>query len=441
MAAASIKIAVLGAGSFSFGPGVLQDALLIHKLDGIELALVDPNEGAIFAMADLGRRMAQKTGVDAKITAHTHRAPALDGASFVLCAAVRERHERHAADCRIIDTLAPGHLVADFGGVAGISYSLRQIRLIQEICEDIKHLAASGAMLLNVSNPLPRVCQAAEHEGVPTVGFCSAALLAYGFIWKILHHETTAYPFQLPRSTLDVSMAGLNHLSFVLDLWDHDTGEDLYPLFRNAISAGHTASQHASARLLEETGYFPATGDDRIRDFLDPTHYSISRRSNAAGEPPTDKERERRSKLLRAIADGKAPWDDLLHGRSWEKPIDLIAAMAFDRPAAAFPSLNLRNTGHLPQLPRDIYVETTATVDRSGVRPAAAEFTLPESILPLLTRAAELNDTIVRAARWSSQDLLEDAIELDPTIVDKTAGRRALNECLKAHADILPVFS
>jgi hypothetical protein len=30
---------------------------------------------------------------------------------------------------------------------------------------------------------------------------------------------------------------------------------------------------------------------------------------------------------------------------------------------------------------------------------------------------------------------------LDPTILDKTAGRRALNECLKAHADILPVFS
>jgi alpha-galactosidase len=265
MAASAIKIAVLGAGSLSFGPGVLQDALLIHKLDGIELALVDPNEGAIFAMADVGRRMVQKTGVEAKITAHTHRAPALDGASFVVCAAVRERHERFAADCRIIDTLAPGHLVTDFGGVAGISYSLRQIRLIQEICEDIKHLAAPGAMLLNVSNPLPRVCQAAQQEGVPTVGFCSAALFAYGIIWKMLHHETTTYPFQLARSMLDVSMAGLNHLSFVLDFWDHDTGEDLYPLLKEAIAAGRTAGQPISARLLQETGYFPAAGDERTR--------------------------------------------------------------------------------------------------------------------------------------------------------------------------------
>jgi alpha-galactosidase/6-phospho-beta-glucosidase family protein len=234
-------------------------------------------------------------------------------------------------------------------------------------------------------------------------------------------------------------MVGLNHFSFVLDLWDHDTGEDFYSLLKGAVGAGHCASQHISAQILQETGYFPTAGDDRIRDFLDPTAYPAASRRPAPASP-TDKERERRSKLLRAIADGKAPWDELLHGRSWEKPIDLIAAMAFDRPAVAFPSLNLLNTRQLPQLSRDIYVETAATVDRHGVRPAA-EFTLPESILPLLSRVAELNDTIVRAARWSSQDLLEDAVELDSTILDKEAGRRALNECLKAHADILPAYS
>src|SRR6266568_1952207 len=105
--ASPLKIAVLGAGSLSFGPGVLQDALLIHKLHGIELALVDRDETVLFPMADVARRMAQKTGVEAKITAHTHRAPALDGAAFILCAAAEERHARFAADCRIIEALAP----------------------------------------------------------------------------------------------------------------------------------------------------------------------------------------------------------------------------------------------------------------------------------------------------------------------------------------------
>jgi alpha-galactosidase len=434
-----LKIAVLGAGSLSFAPGVLQDALLIHKLHGIELALVDRDEATVFPMADLARRMAEKTRVEAKITAHTHRAPALDGASYVLCAAAEDRHARFAADCRIIETVAPGHLITEFGGVAGIAYSLRQIHLIQDVCADIKHLAAPGAMLLNVSNPLPRVCQAAHDDGVPTVGFCSASVLAYGFIWKILHDETTAYPFEMARSQLDIAVAGLNHLSFVLDCWDHDTGEDLYPLLRNIVASGRTAGQPASAQILRDTGYFPAPGDERIRDFLD-ADVAQSIPPRAVIDPANDKPHQNRLKLLKAAAEGKASWDELLAGRSWERPIDLIAARSFGRPTAAFTSLNLINTGQLPQLPEDVFVETPATVDRAGVRPAALEFTLPDSILPLLRRAAQLNDTIVRAVRWSSQELLDEAVELDPTILDKSAGRQALDECLKAHADLVPAY-
>jgi alpha-galactosidase len=431
---APLKIAVLGAGSLSVGPGVLQDALLIHKLYGIELALMDPNEGAVFAMADVGRRMAQKTGVEAKVTAHTHRAPAIEGAAFILCAADQERHARLAIDRKIIETLAPGHLITEFGGIAGIAYSLRQIQLIKAICDDIKYLAAPGAMLLCTSNPLPRVCQAAHDEGVPAVGFSSASLSAYPFIWRILHDETTAYPFAIPRALLDVSMAGLNHLSFVLDLWDHDTGEDLYPRLRDSVAKGRTASQPETAKLLLETGYFATAGDARIRDFLPPTPHSIPHAPESG--QISDKERKRRQTLLRTAADGKSPWDELLKGRGWEKPIELIAALAFNRPAAAFTSLNLINHGQLPQLPRDVFVETPATANNSGIHPA--QFTLPEPLLPLLRHTATLTDTIVRAARWSSQELLEEAIDLDPTIIDKTAGRRALEQCLKAHADLLP---
>ena len=37
--------------------------------------------------------------------------------------------------------------------------------------------------------------------------------------------------------------------------------------------------------------------------------------------------------------------------------------------------------------------------------------------------------------------LLGEAIDLDPTIDDKVAARVVLDHCLKAHADLLPVFS
>src|SRR3954469_4751906 len=375
-----LKIAVLGAGASGFAPGVLQDALLIHKLDGIELAFVDPDEEVLYPLVEVGRRIATKVKSDAKITAHIHRAPALQGASFVLCAAAHERQARFAADCRIIDTFAPGHLVTEFGGIAGISYSLRQMRLIQDIATDMQAICAPGAMLLCASNPLPRVCQAAHEAGVPTVGFGCGSLSAYRSIWQILHDEPSDYPFEIPRGMLDLSMAGLNHLSFVLDLWDHDTGEDLYEALKEQVAKGRTASQPATAHLLLESGYFAAAGDDHLRAFLPPTPQSIPRR--AAEEEQGDAERKRWLKSLLPIAEGKKPYEPLLATRTWERPIELIAALRFNRPASAFPCLNLVNARQLPQLPHEVFVETGATVDRTGIHPA--EYILPESMLPLL---------------------------------------------------------
>jgi alpha-galactosidase len=431
-----VKIAVVGAGSLPCALGVLQDTLLIHKLDGIDLALTDSDPAFLFPLVELGRRMAKKTGVDATLSAHTDRAAALEGAGYICCAAAPDRHVRFEADCSILQSVAPDHLITEFGGVAGIAYSLRQIRFVRQLCEEIRQ-RAPDATLLNLSNPLPRVCQAAHDEGVLTVGFCAASLLTYAVTWQILHNETLHFPFELPRSLLDVSVVGLNHLTFVLDLWDHDTGEDLYPRLKKAVAAGRTAAQPLTARLLLETGYLPAAGDDRVRDFLAPVAHCLPYRPPS--ESVREKHRAQQLGQLQAAAEGKVAWEPLLAERSWERPGDFIAALSFDRPAAAFTGLNLVNQGQLPQLPRQIFVETPATVDSTGVHPAM--FHLPGSLLPLLRRTALLNETIVRAARWSSQDLLDEAVELDPTILDKTAGRRALDECLKAHADILPVYS
>jgi alpha-galactosidase/6-phospho-beta-glucosidase family protein len=40
--ASNIKIWLIGAGSFVFGPTVLHDAIMEHRLNGVRLALVDP---------------------------------------------------------------------------------------------------------------------------------------------------------------------------------------------------------------------------------------------------------------------------------------------------------------------------------------------------------------------------------------------------------------
>lgn len=432
---AAVKVAALGAGSYVFGPSVLNDAILQHGLADVELALMDVDGEVVELMAAIGRRMAREKGLATKVTAHTSRDTALDGASFVVCSAARQLQRRFATDCEIIDKYAPGHIVTEFGGVQGISYSLRQIALIQEIAADM-HKYCPRAWLLDAANPLPRVAQAAHEEGVKVAGFCSASLGGYSRLWMVFHGASVTYPFQQPRDAYDARMGGLNHFSWLLALKDKATGADLMPELRRRIASGATTHQPVCERLFKELGYLITVGDDHSRDFLAPSAETSSRREASHGSPEI---RQQRLKLMRQIADGSEKWDELIAHPSWERPIDLVAAMAFGKPAA-FPSLNLINDrGQIPQLPRNVFVETPCRGSKEGPTPERID--LPEAIVPLCRAAAQVTDTIVRAARQRSVKLVREALELDPTVVDKAAGWRALQESMAAHSDILPKYS
>lgn len=427
------KLAVLGAASYVFGPGVLKDVIVEHQLDGLELALMDPDRSAVELFTAVGRRMADELVVHVDVTAHTRRYTALDGADFVLCAAANDLPRRFEIDGQIIDRLSPGHGVTESGGVAGISCSLRQIALIHDIVADMRRLCPK-AWLLNVANPLSRVLQAAHEEGIRTVGFCSSSLGAYRAVWQILRNEQVVYPFEPARSRLDLTTAGLNRLSWVLHLNNPYTGDDLYPELRAKAADNHSLCEPITRTLLEQTGYLPAPGDNCLRDFLPPQTLTPTRLAHSSGTP---QQRQARLDLLRDIAEKKTPWSALMDCDPWEKPVNLIASM-YTGKTSSFHALNLINRGQIASLPSNIFVETPAVGTRLGPMPEKVE--LPQPILPYCHSAAQLTQTIVQAAGQRRRDLLHQAIDLDPTIIDKSAALTALDACLEAHRDILPVF-
>ncbi len=431
---AQVKIAAIGAGSFVFGPSVLQQALREHRLNDIELALMDVDGEVVEGMAAVGRRMAREAGLNSRVTAHTTLPTALDGADFVICSAARQMQRRYAMDCEIIDTYLPSHLVTEFGGIAGISYSLRQIALIEEIAAQMRR-SCPEAWLLDVSNPLPRVCQAAHEAGIRTAGFCSVSASVLGALWRLFQGESLDYPWTPTEEAYEVTIAGVNHCSFLLAARERPSGADLLPALRARLAAGATLGSPRCERIARETGYLLLPNDRHTADFLEPDGAPFERENPYHGSP---EERARRLAQLNAIGAGTQPYDALLRHPSWERPLDWIAALAFEKPAR-FHTLSLINTGQIANLPSTIFAETGCTVTAQGPQPD--QVTLPESVLPICLRAAEVTDTIVRAARNRSRNLVHEAVERDPTVLDKAAGLRAIDACLAAHADILPAYS
>ena len=455
---AGCKVAVIGAGSYVFGPSVLDQAILQHALPDLHLALVDVDGETLDLMANVARRMARETGVNTQITTHTERTPALDGARFVICSASPQMHRRFAMDCDIINRMLPGHLITEFGGIAGLSYSLRQIALIENIAYDMSNVCPD-AWLLNVANPLPRVCQAAHERDIKTAGFCSVSMQGYGMISRLLDNLPSYYPFAESQAKYQATMAGVNHFTWLCGLKDRATGADLLPLLRERVTQGATCGHPRAEQILRQTGWLLVPGDDHTRDFLAPQG-AAPQMSPSHGSPD---ERVRRLALLRDIGEGRQSWDTLLAHPSWEKPFDLIAGLAYNRPARLH-SLNLINASvdtssvafnlslggvpadaygglelkQIPQLPDNVFVETACQAGPDGISPDVVQ--LPPPVAALCRQAALITDTIAHAAALRSLGLLHTVVELDPTILDKQAGCAALDACLHAHADLFPAY-
>jgi alpha-galactosidase len=433
----SMKIVYIGAGSYVFGPSVLAQTFLEQSLPDVHLALVDPDLETIEGVAAVGRRMARERGLRATVTTHAQRPEALEDADFVICSASPQMQRRFGMDKAIIAQYLPGHLITEFGGIAGISYSLRQIALTEAITDDMNR-HCPNAWLLNVSNPLPRVVQAAQENGIQTAGFCSVSLSAYAMLWEIFRGEYLGYPYTEARELWQVTTAGLNHFAWVTEFHERATGRDLLPALRERMQAGQVGQGNPHAvQMARETGYLLVPSDEHTQDFLPPLGPVPESVENPWHGDPN--QRRHRIELLHEIGEGTRPWDELLVNEAWEKPLAFVSALTGGEPAF-FPSLDLSNhDGQIPNLPRQVFVETPCQVSAEGVKPQTV--TLPPSVLPLCERTAQVTDTIVRAARTRNRALVHEAVLLDPTILDKTAGIQAIDACLNAHADMLPAYS
>jgi len=414
-----MTLAFIGAGSYVFGPSVLRQ-LLDSSLDEVELRLIDPNLASIEPLSEAFRSEACRRGKRIHVATYAELNGSLNGADFVIHSAAPAMRSLFARNREILSEIYPDHILTEFGGVHGIAYSVSQVRFLRAIAEEMLH-ACPKAWMLTSANPLPRVCTAAHRLGIQSAGFCSVAIVANKLILELLDGLDEDYPYEFARQKYDIATAGTNHLACIVRAQERTSGVDLLPALRRF---GDEESTSKSLRWLARTGFLLSAGDSHITDFLPIEGIESQPASTSHGD---DSDRRRRLEMIRYVAEGARPFSILDEHPAWEHPISVIEAL-LGGPNYSAPSMNLPNRGQIPELPFGAIVETPVRVDSEGIWPETLD--LPSSVVAHNQRAIEITEAIVDYVLEGSGDSLSRALELDPTIVDKTRGLKALEQCL-----------
>jgi alpha-galactosidase len=439
------KIVLIGAGSTVFGVNTLADLFAQRELlGGSTLVLCDVDGARLVRITRLAERMNAATNAGFKITGTTDYREALPGAEFVIVSVEVDRIARWKLDWQIPIRHGVRHVLGENGGPGGLSHALRTIDLVLGIAREVERIAPD-AYLLNYTNPLSRVCLAVtRYTKVKVIGLCHQVNKGYYIVAHVLglaprlesHFPPPALAHQL-HAAIDLGTAGLNHLTWIQEIRERATGQDLYPAFRARLFAFDPAFEPLSRRLHKSFGLFPAAGDDHVGEYFTFAHETSDLKGYDFDQYAAEGA-ELDGRVDRATANEGA-LQEFLNWESAERAASIIAGIANDLHSYEV-TVNVVNDGALPGLPDWAVVEVPGVMSASGVTPLRVP-PLPPAITAVLNQQAAIQDRVVEAAVHGDRHAALQALLLDPLTTNYTAAEKMLDELLRAHADALPRFS
>jgi len=219
-----LKVAVIGGGS-TYTPELVNGFLArVDQFPIDELWLMDIDEERLSVVGGFAQRMVKAKGSPFQVFLTTNQREAVKHASYVTTQLRVGHMEARRRDEYL--GLRHGLIGQETTGVGGMAKALRTIPVILKIAQDMKELAAPGALLVNFTNPAGLVTQALSQYAtdVPAVGVCNVPITAKMHILESLEQATGG---KIDPSHAELKTLGLNHLSwhrgFTID------GEDVWP--------------------------------------------------------------------------------------------------------------------------------------------------------------------------------------------------------------------
>jgi alpha-galactosidase len=458
------KIVCIGAGSAVFGLSNLATIVRSEGLHGAELVLVDINPGGLDTMTRLACLMNESWDSQMVIWSTTDREEALPGADFVVVSVqVGPREDVWELDWQIPLRHGVRQPYAENSGPGALAHTARNTPLILAIARDMERLCPE-AWFLNFTNPLIRLSWVVKrYTRIKVVGLCHQLSWAYAMAGAILADRWgLVYPDDFHVHTnydnwaslfngivqglghLDIKAAGLNHFSWVYDIRDKETGEDLYPLLRDRwFNHFRRNFEPLSREVFEIFGLMPTAGDAHLCEYLQWTHDPVRKPWEKYHLTPQnwDGNRQRRADrqaLAQAIVTGERSVDELKLAVSEGVP-EIVEALTSNT-NQYHQQLNLPNNGLIPNLPADAIVEVPGVLSGLGIHGLNMP-PLPAGIAELCRRELALSSITVDACVHGDRQLALQALLLDPMINDIDTARAILDDFLTTFAEYLPQFA
>jgi alpha-galactosidase len=456
-------IVIIGAGSASFGVKTLAAIMRSERLQGSRLALVDRNVESLALMHHLAERLNSEWGAQMTLTTHTHHADALDGAAFVVSAIeVPPREKLWRKDYEIPLKYGVRQPYAENGGPGGFAHAARNIGPVLQIVHDMEQ-ACPDAWFINYTNPMMRICDAiARYSKIKVVGLCHQLHAGYGIVGYVLadvlgidvpegtisgHADPVIWPrlwrlSEQAMERIDIKAAGLNHFTWMLDIRDTRTGEDLYPLFAERWAAFDPTFEPLTRRVYDAFGWFPAPGDEHLCEYLpwvsDPItkpweKYEIS----LYDWELMDQLRGVRLDDVAEMGQGEKSIDHLRHADS-EGALEVIGNIAGAGNHYHL-AVNLPNQGYITNLPEGAIVEVPGLVSGAGIQGLGIG-ALPQGIAELCHREIVVVRLCVDAVVSGDRQTALQCLLLDPVITDLDVAQQVLGDYLETYRELLPQF-
>lgn len=425
-----VKVVIIGAGSGSFGRGILADLFSSQELKETDLTvgLVDINPQALDRMFRFAQLLKDYYGSRAKIEASTDRKEVLPSADYVITAVAQRRYEFWDMDFYIPLAYGFKHIFGECGGPGAAFHTLRSLHLIIPICKDMEKLCPS-ALLLNFTNPENRVTLGVyKLTRIKAVGLCHGPFMSLDAIADVLGRG---------REEIDITIAGLNHFHWVLSIRDAQ-GEDLYPLFRQKIEENPSLLPPLALKMFQLYDLLPFPADSHIGEYVSYA-YEICGPIYPGAREGLMRGGWEINERIRRIVDGEEPLTVEMAIPSGELAIPIICAIEWDKKERVL-GVNIPNEGAITNLPPDAIVEIPARVDKQGVHPEKVG-ALPEPIAEMCRRQITIQNLLILAYKERSKKLLLQALSLEPVVDDLVKAKEMMEVMLNLQREALPEFA